>query len=569
MSELRGTIADRPWGTTLASLGLGAQTGQLALWAEDQKVYRIVFARGAVVGASSPLAADSVARIALTSHLLTSTQVPAIARKLVGASEADEIRIVSEAARLTQAQANQLRRRVIAQRAARTFSIDRGMFVIEDGITVPIALDAEIDIRGVIYTGVRLNLSAQRLADDLRQFGVRFTLVAGAALAPFGFTEDEEPILEALRAGTSVAELESARRDLDPRNIQAVLYALASCGLVERSGGGDVIAAREVAAAPTVSRVPTPREPTVSRVPTPREPTVSTPIATSARAPANPTIPPETVATATPPLVARTMTPQPVVARAMTPPPVVSRTMTTLPDAVAGTPVVMQAPDADAAGAPVVSRTMTPPPVVARTMTPPPVIARTVTPPVVARTATPPTVTRVPTEREPTVSRVPTQREPTMSRVPTQREPLASHTPLVPIDPPTLAREAFLRAEKELRADKAAHAVVELRQACELEPSNIDYLAMLGWAQFCAARDKSIVAAQTRRVLNRAIHKSDKPEVARFYLGRVERMLGDDHRALEHFQEVLELVPDHHEAASEIRVIESRLAVGTRPPKTR
>jgi hypothetical protein len=50
--------------------------------------------------------------------------------------------------------------------------------------------------------------------------------------------------------------------------------------------------------------------------------------------------------------------------------------------------------------------------------------------------------------------------------------------------------------------------------------------------------------------------------------------------ALHHFREVLELVPGHLDAASEIRVIESRaleirviesraLARGTKPPKTR
>jgi len=120
-----------------------------------------------------------------------------------------------------------------------------------------------------------------------------------------------------------------------------------------------------------------------------------------------------------------------------------------------------------------------------------------------------------------------------------------------------------------MRDDHPDRAVVELRRACELEPYNIDYLAMLGWAQFCAAADKKRVAVQTRRVLAKAIHKSVKPEVARFYLGRLERMLGNDHHAIEHFHEVLELCPDHHEAATELRVLESRLARGTRPPRNK
>jgi hypothetical protein len=50
----------------------------------------------------------------------------------------------------------------------------------------------------------------------------------------------------------------------------------------------------------------------------------------------------------------------------------------------------------------------------------------------------------------------------------------------------------------------------------------------------------------------------------RIYLGRVERMLGHDLEALHHFREVLELDPDHTEAAAEIRVIEARIARGTK-----
>jgi hypothetical protein len=46
-------------------------------------------------------------------------------------------------------------------------------------------------------------------------------------------------------------------------------------------------------------------------------------------------------------------------------------------------------------------------------------------------------------------------------------------------------------------------------------------------------------------------------------------MLGRDQVALHHFREVLTLVPGHREAATEVRVIEARVAHGTRPPKHR
>jgi tetratricopeptide (TPR) repeat protein len=149
----------------------------------------------------------------------------------------------------------------------------------------------------------------------------------------------------------------------------------------------------------------------------------------------------------------------------------------------------------------------------------------------------------------------------------------------VPIVPPTtyahvadrkaLAAEAYQRGEHALRTDRPAVAVTELARAVELAPGDVDYGAMLGWARFCAAADKQSVAGDTRKALERALHRSARPELARFYLGRVERMLGRDQLALHHFREVLELVPHHAEAASEVRVLESRMARGTRPPRTR
>src|SRR5437660_7454519 len=110
MAELaRGTVADRPWGMTFGALGLRGLTGQLTVTA-DGKPYCVAFEQGAVVGAASPVANDAAVRIALTMHLVTSTQVADIARRMAGAPDRDEIDVIAEAARLGPDQAMRLRR---------------------------------------------------------------------------------------------------------------------------------------------------------------------------------------------------------------------------------------------------------------------------------------------------------------------------------------------------------------------------------------------------------------------------------------------------------------------------
>jgi len=129
------------------------------------------------------------------------------------------------------------------------------------------------------------------------------------------------------------------------------------------------------------------------------------------------------------------------------------------------------------------------------------------------------------------------------------------------------AMEAFRRGEMALRRDEPYEAFEHFQKANELQPNDVDFMAMLGWAKFCAATDKFAAAPEARKQLERATQRSQKPLTARFYLGRVERMLGRDREALRHFQIVLEEQPSHAEARAEVRVIEQRLAAP--PPKKR
>ena len=227
----RGRIEDRPWGATLAALGLGGRTGQLTIRLPSGKQHAIAFIHGAVVGATSPVVADSVARIAARSRIVTAKQVAAVRKK----TRPDDLAAFTEAIGLAAEDAQRLEERVILERAARTFGIERGEYVIEQRISIPVSIGIEVDVRAVVYRGARLVLEGDRLTSDLRRFGKRFILTGEIIeISRFGFTEIEQPVLAALRNGTSGPELEALRRELDPRMVQAVIYALAACGAIRR-----------------------------------------------------------------------------------------------------------------------------------------------------------------------------------------------------------------------------------------------------------------------------------------------------------------------------------------------
>jgi hypothetical protein len=802
--EVRGSVTDRPWGQTLGAIALRRHTGQLTI-ESDGKRYCIAFDDGAIVAASSPQAADAIARIALTNHFIIATQVSEISRRLAISPERDEVEVIADMVGFSPDQVLKLRHRVVAQRAARTFSLERGEFMLDDRIALPIAAGVAIDHRHVIYLGARVNVSEQRMLDDLRQLGSHFVVKPDAAdeLDRFGFEPSADPVLEALRRGTSLPELEAAHRELDPRFAQAIIYTLVTCAACvalprtaalppgaaasqampessrtstrpmkpaalrsrsdsnapspRRTRSGPVAIAPIAPAAPLGSAAsaaepfaPYPRAPTATEprahaisprgtrdplvepldgpagtgadpprraahsTPPPlaqgrvhtspfasRSRTPSTgyagtgspdlgtntpaatrskavsdppsaagraqPRATTASEPPTEPAPPLTQPPASTPL-ARTQTPTPT-ARTQTPTPT-ARTQTPTPTARTQTPTPT-------------ARTQTPTPT-ARTQTPTPT-ARTQTPTPTARTQTPtptgphrpapppgpairiqtpplgaplplpppaepdlgapPSTTRVDTEEtakfvdtptppaalsamrqravtfgeatrpgsspgtgaRPNLPRTPTpveadllrafadqrtpgfadqrtpgftdqrtpgftdQRTPQDQRTPTDPhasfDPAQARTPTggpmpsrVSTDNAAAAEGAFKRGELAMKRDQPGEAILEFKTACDLNPNEVDYLGMLAWAKFCAAGDKQGIGSETRKILERAVFKSARPERARFYLGRVERMLGRDKEALRHFQEVLDLKPNHAEAASEVRAIEARLS---------
>ncbi|HEY4178549.1 MAG TPA: DnaJ domain-containing protein [Kofleriaceae bacterium] len=244
MVIVRGSVSDRPWGATLAAVALGGRSGQLDLTSDSNQRFCIAFVHGHVVGATSPLPVDSVARIALANRM-----IPAMIAKTY--AKIDDVDRFADAVKLTAQQANQLKRRVLLQRVARTFSIDTGTYVLDERLSIPVMLGIEVDIRAAVYMGMRMNLSQQRLTRTLHRIGgARFQLVPDAinSLAKFELGDDEQVVIDALHNGTSIPELQASHHYLDPRMIEALLCALVVC---------DAAVQTDVA-----GRTPTPRDPT-------------------------------------------------------------------------------------------------------------------------------------------------------------------------------------------------------------------------------------------------------------------------------------------------------------------
>ena len=586
MAEVaRGSVVDRPWGRTLATLGLRGFTGQLALLA-DAKRYHVAFIEGAVVGASSPLVSDAAVRVALTGGLISSTQVSEIARRQAASPGRDEIELLSELLRLAPDQTMRLRRRTIAQRAARTFSVDRGEFVIDDEIALPIVAGSEIDVRSVIYLGARQNLSEARLDGDLELFGEWFRLQPSAIedLPQFGFTEADRPILERLQVGATIDDLEAD--GIDPRIARATVYALVSCNACEYGAARPPVAGTRRPG--RFTRQPSDSPPTraaAGTIPPGKSsgsialPERSSPgrmaDAAGSGAIRHPTPLPARGASGAPAATARRRARTPGLgvdsrviarrvprhvdpARADEVRALIAQRLLLLDQGVDHFQLLGVAPDAPPDDVRMAYFAL------ARQLHPDRLTALGIDDDLrdaqrlFAQVNTAFAILSDRARREAYLQVLRRGGTTALAAEQAQAEAMAQRI--------IESEEAFLRGEAAMRRDQLALAITELARAVELNPDEADYRAALAWAQFCAAPDKQVVGPETRAALEQAIAVSPNAVSARFLLGRVERMLGRDVDALRHFQDVLRRSPGHHEAASEARLIEQRLAA---PPRRR
>jgi hypothetical protein len=574
MAELaRGRVNDRPWGWTLGALARRGLTGQLDVRA-DGRVYSIAFNQGVIFGAASALPNDSAVRVAMTGGLVSSTQVNDLMRRISGQAGRDEIELIAEALRLAPDQAQRLRRRVVAQRAARTFSVEDGDFVVNDQFTIGYVPGSELDIRSVVYLGARSNLADERLDAELARMGTWFQLRAEATddLPYFGFADGDRPVLQQIARGTTLSDLHAAAPEIDGHTKRAIVYSLVSCGAADASTlpGADLdpptlnrTRTGQISGMPSGTAQPAPRVTTITSTPATRTAPTGAPAARTPAAPLpeEPSVVRMRPPTGQPPMQIPVAAPQreankPKTARA-------KRNTAETRDTEALIKQKLEDSRGDHFQLLGVPKNATPDLIrsayfnLARKLHPDRLSSLGISDDnrdaqrLFAQINTAFAVLNDDKSRAEYLSVMSRGGEAAVRQQEAAAEEMAAKV--------MRAEESFKRGEMALRRDQITQAMAAFAEAVELQPNEAEYQALLAWTRFASAPDKNVVANDTRKALQQAADKDQMAPTPRFYLGRVERMLGREREALSHFQAVLAIKPNHVEAASEVRVLQQRL----------
>jgi tetratricopeptide (TPR) repeat protein len=120
------------------------------------------------------------------------------------------------------------------------------------------------------------------------------------------------------------------------------------------------------------------------------------------------------------------------------------------------------------------------------------------------------------------------------------------------------AEEHFLHGERALRLQQFDKALEEFREAVQKNSDEAMHHASLGWALWCAAKDKKAVRNEVDAALRHAIELSPACVPAYFYRGQIAAACGQEESALGFFHKVVALEPSHREAELQVRLLQSR-----------
>jgi CheY-like chemotaxis protein/curved DNA-binding protein CbpA len=130
-------------------------------------------------------------------------------------------------------------------------------------------------------------------------------------------------------------------------------------------------------------------------------------------------------------------------------------------------------------------------------------------------------------------------------------------------DPAAVARivnaeQLFQRGEGHARRKDWPAAIAALREALQLDAEEGEIHALLGWCTFMADPETPAAQASAIETLRKAIALAPNSPSGYYYLGRLYRICEQLPEAERMFRKILELRPQHAEAAQELRLLERR-----------
>jgi CheY-like chemotaxis protein/curved DNA-binding protein CbpA len=120
------------------------------------------------------------------------------------------------------------------------------------------------------------------------------------------------------------------------------------------------------------------------------------------------------------------------------------------------------------------------------------------------------------------------------------------------------AEQQFQKADGQARRKEWAGAIESLREALRLDPEEGEFHALLGWCVFMQDAQAAAARSAATESLRKAISLAPNSPSGYYYLGRLYRICDQLPEAERMFRKILELRPQHAEAAQELRLIERR-----------
>jgi tetratricopeptide (TPR) repeat protein len=231
-----GNVSDRPFARTFYTVAARRFTGDMIL-TDKGKSYKASWEDGYVVAAKSPSAADSAARVAVTSGLVDSSLIAQVIEKSKQNPAKSQLDIIEEMARLSREQVLWLKRRILAAAASRLFGLPEATFVLNNARSMRAEVGVHpLDARWLIYYGVNTHYTDARLKREMQAvLGRTFKIsAAGAgALPAFGFNDAEKAAVNMMQSFVGIQQMINEVPDLDRHAAMSIVYSLMACDCTE------------------------------------------------------------------------------------------------------------------------------------------------------------------------------------------------------------------------------------------------------------------------------------------------------------------------------------------------